>query len=93
MKVVVLGAGLVGGPMALDLAKDPGLEVTVVDRREDVLERLWEASGRRLRTSVHDLSQTGEVQALARTHDLVLSAVPGFMGFRTLEAVLETGRS
>lgn len=79
--------------MALDLAKDPGLEVTVADRREDALARLWDAAGGRLRTTVHDLSQASEVQALARTHDLVLSAVPGFMGFRTLEAVVETGRS
>ena len=31
MKVVVLGAGLVGGPMAADLARDERFEVTVVD--------------------------------------------------------------
>ena len=31
MKVIVLGAGLVGAPMALDLAKDSEFEVTVAD--------------------------------------------------------------
>ena len=30
---------------------------------------------------------------LANEHDLVLSAVPGFMGFATLRAILETGTS
>ena len=31
MKVIVLGAGLVGAPMALDLAKGSEFEVTVAD--------------------------------------------------------------
>jgi len=31
MKVIVLGAGLVGAPMAVDLAKDGKFEVTVAD--------------------------------------------------------------
>jgi lysine 6-dehydrogenase len=90
MKIVVLGAGLVGGPMALDLAKDS--DVTVADVREDALDALGkrEPTLRRVRA---DLSRADQVQALARTHDLVVSAVPGFMGYRTLEAVLETGTS
>jgi len=45
MKVVVLGGGLVGRPMALDLAQDEDIEVTVVDNRADVLATL--ASGAR----------------------------------------------
>jgi lysine 6-dehydrogenase len=92
MKVVVLGAGLVGGPMALDLVKDTSLTVTVADVREEALERLTQVSGR-LRAVKTDLSKKDAVQALAKEHDLVLSAVPGFMGYRTLEAVLEAGKS
>lgn len=91
MKIVVLGAGLVGGPMALDLAKTEGFEVTVADIRDEALERV--ARGTRIRTVKADLSATSEVQRLANEHDLVLSAVPGFMGFETLKAVLETSTS
>ena len=91
MKITVLGAGLVGGPMALDLAKDEGVEVTVADIREDALERL--ARGTKIRIVKCDLSDPAEVQRLAHDSDLVLSAVPGFMGFRTLQAILETSTS
>ena len=39
MKVIVLGAGLVGGPMAIDLANDDNFEVTVADICTDSLSR------------------------------------------------------
>ena len=91
MKIVVLGAGLVGAPMALDLAKTEGFEVTVADIRDEALERV--ARGTKIRVVKADLSQTSEVQRLAEEHDLVLSAVPGFMGFETLKAILETSTS
>jgi len=40
MKVLVLGAGLVGGPMALDLARNSEFEVTSADRSAEALGRL-----------------------------------------------------
>jgi lysine 6-dehydrogenase len=91
MKIVVLGAGLVGGPMALDLAKESGFEVTVADIRDEALERV--ARGSKVRVVKTDLADLAAVSALANEHDLVLSAVPGFMGYQTLQAVLETGTS
>lgn len=91
MKIVVLGAGLVGGPMALDLAKENGFEVTVADIRDEALERV--ARGTKIRIVKTDLADVAQVSKLADEHDLVLSAVPGFMGFATLRAVLETGTS
>ncbi len=91
MKIVVLGAGLVGGPMALDLAKENGFEITVADIRDEALERV--ARGTKIRIVKVDLGNVAEVTKLANEHDLVLSAVPGFMGFATLRAVLETGTS
>lgn len=90
MKIAVLGAGLVGGPMALDLAKDPAHDVLVADIRDDALERL--ARGARLSTRRADLSKADEVQAIARQADIVLAAVPSAMGFQTLQTVLETGK-
>ena len=37
MEIAVLGAGLVGGPMAIDLSKDQEFNVTIVDINEDTL--------------------------------------------------------
>lgn len=92
MKVVVLGAGLVGGPMAIDLANDEQFEVTVADINDQALLKLREASAG-ITTVTADLSDTAATKALAEEHDIVLSAVPGFMGFSTLQAVIEAGKS
>ncbi len=82
--------------MALDLAADPGLEVTVADIDEEALRRIRGAKtggGRRTDTINADLSDPARVKALVRDYDTVLIAVPGFMGFQTLKAVIEAGRS
>lgn len=74
--------------MALDLAKEPSFDVLVADIREEPLAKLAEAA--KLRTRRTDVSNAAEVQAIAKEADIVLSAVPSAMGFRTLEALLET---
>lgn len=86
MKIIVLGAGLVGGPMAVDLAQEPGFEVSVADRDPEALARFH--NGRPIRTVVRDLSDPDQVASLVRDYDLVLSAVPGHLGYRTLKAAI-----
>ena len=39
MKTIVLGGGLVGAPMALDLAKDKDINVTVADISDGILKK------------------------------------------------------
>ena len=89
MKIVVLGGGRVGGAMARDLARDPQFEVTVVDASEGALSRLAESG---LKTGRADLGDPEAVRRAVRDHDLVVGAVPGFMGFNTLKAVLEADK-
>ena len=91
-KIIVLGSGLVGAPMCLDLAKDPDFEVTAVDINRDSLRHLKEKKNS-IKTIPFDLSQTEEVRELVKPYDFVLSAVPGFMGFNTLKAVIEAKKS
>jgi saccharopine dehydrogenase-like NADP-dependent oxidoreductase len=91
-KIVVLGGGLVGGPMALDLATEERFQVTVADIDEAALAQL-KAREPRLATTRVDLSDPSEVTALAAEHGLALNAVPGFMGYATLEAILEARRN
>lgn len=90
MKIIVLGAGLVGGPMAADLAAEPGFEIGVADIDPAALARLKNKVG--VRTIEADLSDPAEVRKVVLDFDLVLSAVPGFLGFQTLRAVLEAGK-
>jgi len=91
MKIIVLGAGLVGGPMAMDLARNGEFEVTSADRSADALERLSGIAG--ITTVQADLDNAYVLKALVNEHDLVISAVPGFMGYRTLERVIECGKN
>lgn len=90
MKVIVLGGGLVGGPMALDLAADGEIDVAVADISEKALDRI-EGKGRvdKIRK---DLSQPDTVRELVKDFDMVVNAVPGFMGYGTLEAVIQAGK-
>ncbi|MBN2011696.1 saccharopine dehydrogenase NADP-binding domain-containing protein [candidate division KSB1 bacterium] len=89
-KVIVLGAGLVGGPMALDLAAD--FNVTSIDVSTDALAALM-AQDNRIHTHQADLSDPSTVTTLVNQFDFVINAVPGFMGFQTLEAIIRTGKS
>jgi lysine 6-dehydrogenase len=91
MKVLVLGAGLVGGPMALDLARNGEFEVTSADRSAEALARLNGVPG--IITIQTDLDNSEDLKSLVKKHDLVISAVPGFMGFRTMERIIECGKN
>ena len=86
--ITILGAGRVGAAIALDLARDGEFQVTVADRSEPALARL---AARGLTTRPVELAPDN-IGALVQSADLAVGAVPGFMGYRTMEAVLEAGR-
>ncbi len=85
--IVMLGGGRVGAAMARDLV--PDFKVTVVDLRPDALASLAAAG---FGTRRADLGSAEAVKAAVADADLVVGAVPGFMGFRTMRAVLEAGK-
>ena len=85
--IIVLGAGRVGAAMARDLAKDGEFQVTVADVSEAALGRLQGVGTRKA-----DLSNMAGVSAAVEGADLVVGAVPGFMGFETVKAVLQAGK-
>ncbi|MBN2347080.1 MAG: saccharopine dehydrogenase family protein [Candidatus Aminicenantes bacterium] len=88
-KIIVLGAGLIGAPMALDLAAKGEFVVTAADISAESLARCAAAS---IGTVQADLSDPEKVKELVAGHDLALNAVPGFLGFQTLRAVIEAGK-
>lgn len=87
-KIIVLGAGLVGKAIALDLA--PAFEVTSVDINDESLQAL-QAQG--VKTQKADLSDQALLSELIKPFDLVVGAVPGFMGYQTVKTVIEAGKN
>jgi lysine 6-dehydrogenase len=86
-KIVVLGAGLVGKAMAIDLSKN--FEVTSVDINESALSGL---SSEGIKTQKADITNATILSSLIQQYDLVVGAVPGFMGFETCKTVIEAGK-
>lgn len=89
MRIAVLGAGRVGAAMVRDLAAGGEFEVTAVDRDPDALGRLATVEG--VIAIRADLRDAAKIRDLADGADLVISAVPGAMGFATLQAILDAG--
>lgn len=90
MTIAVLGAGMVGRAIALDLAND--YEVTSFDLNIANLEEL-KSRNKKIQTATADLSRFEEYRNLLKSFDLVVTAVPGFMGYKTLEAVINAGKN
>ena len=89
--IAVLGAGLVGFPIALDLNRDKNFSVTICDIRKDRLDWIKEHHG--LNTQQADLSDATAVRNIVRKADFVVSAVPGYLGFQTLKLIIEEGKN
>jgi lysine 6-dehydrogenase len=87
-KIVVLGAGLVGKAIAIDLAKS--FDVTSVDISETALSALSSAG---IKTIKADIGNNTVLAALLKPFDLVVGAVPGFMGFETCKTVIEARKN
>ena len=94
MRVLVLGAGMVGSVAAADLAATPGFEVTVADAGKESLARALRRSGGRVRTLQADAGSAKKAAALvARTKaEIVLGALPSRFGFDVMRGVIGTGR-
>ncbi len=87
--VAVLGGGLVGGFMAADLAADGAFAVTVFDADPTTVARL-ERTG--LRAVARDLRAPGAIADVVAPFDLVVGALPGWLGYEALRAVIDAGK-
>jgi lysine 6-dehydrogenase len=89
MKIAILGAGMVGQAMAVDLSKEH--EVTAFDISETGLAKLKKRDAR-IHTTVANLQQYSLYPAWFNHFDLLVTAVPGFMGHDTLKAAIHCGK-
>lgn len=86
-KVIVLGAGLVGSTIASEL--DEYYSVTSVDSYSN---RLKPLKDKKINSIISDLSSEEEIKKVIKDYDLVIGALPGFMGFKVLQAIIEAGK-
>jgi saccharopine dehydrogenase-like NADP-dependent oxidoreductase len=88
-KIIVLGAGLVGSAIAIDLSKNH--KVTSADINPASFRKFQNHP--EIQTIQADLSNVKTIQSLVEDFDLVIGAVPGFMGYKTMKAVIEAGKN
>ena len=87
-KIIVLGAGLVGSVIARDLHISH--EVTAADGSTDALAPLAKLGMNTVKLNFDD--ESALLNAIQHV-DLVIGAVPGFMGYRTAERVIRAGKN
>ena len=87
-KIIVLGSGLVGSVMANDLAEN--YEVTSVDISNKNLEK---THSDKINKICADVSEKEVLENLIKDFDLVVGALPGFMGYNIMKRVIEAKKN
>ena len=87
-KITILGAGMVGRVMAIDLSRD--YQVTAIDRDKKSLTALEQYP---VQTLQGDLADMKNIANLIAEADLVVGSVPGSMGFEVTRAVINAGKN
>ncbi|MBI2259386.1 MAG: saccharopine dehydrogenase NADP-binding domain-containing protein [Flavobacteriia bacterium] len=88
-KVIVLGAGLIGKTIAIDLKKS--CEVVSADVSQESLNILEKEH--QISTLCFDFNDEQKFKETLASFDIVVCAVPGFMGFHTLSKIIKCGKS
>lgn len=97
MRILVIGAGMMGWAAAFDMARTPRVEaVTLADsnsqRLNEAVSRINKLTGNHKTTSVQvDAADTQAVQRIMRGHAGVLSAVPYFFNLELAKAAISAG--
>jgi len=87
-KIIVLGAGLVGSAIIKDLCTS--YQVRAVDISPDNINALKGLKNVEALTA--DLSDTPAIKDLVSDQDLVIGALPGSMGYKSVKDVIEAGK-
>ena len=87
--ILVLGGGRVGSAIGYDLAIENN--ITVADINQSTLEDLKKKY--HYNTICSDFSNLTELKNLIQGYDLIISAVPGFMGFEVLKTIIKGGKN
>lgn len=83
--IIVLGAGMVGSAIAIDLAKQH--QITCSDFSDEALDKL-KTKEPKVTTLQLDVTNTEQLKQAIEPFDLVVCAVPGFLGYETLKTII-----
>ena len=89
-KIIVLGAGMVGSAMAIDLTQKH--DVTISDIDNQALKKVGNKCDL-LKTLNLNVSNKSDLIKALKPFDLVICAVPGFLGFETLKSIIEAKKN
>ena len=89
MKIIILGGGLVGSVIARDLQNE--FDVAIADVSKERLQFLKEKFS--LNGIEADVSNANTIKKIVANFDLVIGAVPGFLGFNMLKSVIEAKKN
>ncbi len=84
--IIVLGAGMVGSTIAIDLTKNH--KITLTDFSQEALDKAFKKC-HQLNTQLVDVTDKNTLQKTIKSFDLVVCAVPGFLGFEALKSIIE----
>ncbi len=88
-EIIVLGAGMVGKAIAIDLSERHQVSAADIDQ-----ESLNYLSGNYpIKTFGINLMEEEKIAGIIKDFDLVVSAVPGFMGYDVLRTVISEGKN
>ncbi len=89
-KIIVLGAGMVGSAIAIDLVKNHAVTLTDINA-----ERLQKIAIKcpSLRIQTLDVCDRAKLEVALEPFDLVICAVPGFLGFETLMKIINARKN
>jgi saccharopine dehydrogenase-like NADP-dependent oxidoreductase len=88
--IIVLGAGMVGSTMAIDMAKKH--QVTITDFNKKALKKAVSKCNKLIPIEL-DVTNKAKLQKAINPFDLVICAVPGFLGFETLKSIIEAKKN
>jgi len=91
MKITVLGSGLIGNAIVRDLAQEDQYKITAVDLSQQALDKLKAEVP--VECIKANLQEDGRIASIVADSELVISAVPGFMGFETLKRIIDAGKN
>ena len=85
--IIVLGSGLVGSVIAKDLSIKHSVSVV------DISKKNLNVLNKNIKTHCLDVSKKDVLENLVLDYDLVVGALPGFMGYDSMKRVINAGKN
>jgi len=89
-RIIVLGAGMVGSAMAIDMTRNH--DVTLADLDKHILNAAKKRCAH-LNPIQLDVTKEEELHKALAPFELVICAVPGFLGFNTLRSIINSKKN